>query len=142
MILDKFFFSDKIPKVLSKGLDFQASRQLLVSSNISNMDTPGYKAADIDFSKQLREAMGEDNSAPMRTTNAKHIGPSDRTIAQMTPDVIEEPDAARSNGNNVVVDKEMAKLSETQIMYNTIAQMMSKKISMMRSAITESAQSV
>jgi len=51
-----------------------------------------------------------------------------------------EPDAAKSNGNNVNIDKEMMKLAENQIDYNATIQMMSKRHSTLMVAITENAQ--
>ncbi|MBI5426918.1 MAG: flagellar basal body rod protein FlgB [Nitrospinae bacterium] len=140
MLIDKLLFSDRVPGVLKKSLDFQASRHLLISGNIGNADTPGYKASDIDFAGQLREALGSDNQVNMKTTDSKHIGPSDAAINDLQPEVIEEPDAARSNGNNVNMDKEMGKLAENQIMYNAVAQIMTKRGSTLRAAITEFAQ--
>ena len=80
--------------------------------------------------------MGGGNSLNMQTTNQKHIGPAN---ANTEPEIIEESDASRSNGNNVNMDKEMAKMAENQIMYDAIAQLMTKRNSMVRSAITESA---
>ena len=42
MLIDRLLFSDNAPKILVKALDFQSQRHLLISSNISNLDTPGY----------------------------------------------------------------------------------------------------
>ncbi len=137
MFIDKVLFSDKTPATLKKGLDFHSDRQMLVSTNISNVDTPGYKAVDIDFAKQLRETAGSRDGLNLAVTDKNHIGPSDNAVKQMTPEVFEEPDAAKSNGNNVNIDKEMTKLAENQIMYNAIAQLMTKRGSTLRSAVTE-----
>jgi len=49
MLIDKLLFSDKIPLVLKKGLDFHSARNLMLSTNISNMETPDFKAHDINF---------------------------------------------------------------------------------------------
>jgi acetyl-CoA C-acetyltransferase len=35
--------------ILSRSLDLTSVRQGLVSQNVANIDTPGYKAKDIDF---------------------------------------------------------------------------------------------
>ncbi len=140
MLIDKLLFSDRAPGILKKSLDFQASRHLLISGNVSNADTPGYKASDIDFAGQLREVLGSDNQVNMKATDSRHIGPSNAAIKELQPEVFEEPDAARSNGNNVNMDKEMAKLAENQIMYNAVAQIMAKRGSTVRAAITEFAQ--
>ena len=47
MLIDKLLFSDQTPLVLKKGLDFQSARNLMISTNVSNMETPYFKAHDI-----------------------------------------------------------------------------------------------
>ena len=140
MLIDRLLFADKTPLVLEKALDAQSERHLLISSNISNIDTPGYKATDIDFKGALRNALGAGDSLAMRTTHSGHIGPNKVDIKGLQADIFTESDVAKSNGNNVNIDKEMMKLSENQISYNATIQMMAKRVSTIRAAITENAQ--
>jgi flagellar basal-body rod protein FlgB len=42
-----------------RALDLRAYRQQLLSSNIANADTPGYKARDVDFASTLKTALGQ-----------------------------------------------------------------------------------
>lgn len=42
----------------SQALQMRSKRQSVISSNISNSETPGYKAVDVDFSRALSEATG------------------------------------------------------------------------------------
>ena len=139
MLLDKILFGDRTPLVLKKNLDFQSQRSLLISSNITNMSTPGYKAQDLDFKTQLKDAIDLGNQLSVKITDKKHIGPSMDSLKSLEPNVFEEKDAARSDGNNVNIDKEMMKLSENQIMYNATVQIMKKRSSTLRSAVTETA---
>ncbi|MFQ5450667.1 MAG: flagellar basal body rod protein FlgB [Nitrospinaceae bacterium] len=136
-LIDKLLFSDQVPKMMKKSLDFQAARHLLISSNIGNLDTPGYISHDINFQDQLREVMGGGGTLKLRTTNEKHFGPSAQSIKNLSPQPFEEVSASKSNGNNVNIDKEMAKLAENQIRYNAVTQMMMKRGSTIRSAVTE-----
>jgi flagellar basal-body rod protein FlgB len=140
MLIDRLLFADKTPQVLEKALDFQSERQLLISSNISNIDTPGYQAKDIDFKGALKAALGTGDDLALRSTHKGHIGPNRGAVKGLQADPFIEPDAAKSNGNNVNVDKEMMKLSENQISYNATVQMMAKRFSTIRAAITENAQ--
>lgn len=136
MFLDKLVFGDPTSILLKKGLNVSADRQLLISANIGNLDTPGFKASDINFAKEMEKALGVGDTLQMNVTNGKHIGPNGTNGES---EVFEEPDAAKSNGNNVNPDKEMAKLAENQIMYNAIAQIYSKRGTTVRAAVTESA---
>ena len=141
MLIDRFLFADKAHIVLTKALDSQSERHLLISSNISNIDTPGYKAKDIDFKGALRAALGTGDGLAMRTTHKGHIGPNNSDIKGLQAETFVESDAAKSNGNNVNIDKEMMKLAENQISYNASIQLLSKRVSTIRAAITENAQS-
>lgn len=136
-LIDKILFSDKVPKMMVKSLNMMSTRQNLISSNISNVDTPGFKASDIDFQAQLRDAMGSKGALNMKATNEKHYGPSNHNMMKMEPEPFEEDTVAKSNGNNVDVDKEMAKMAENQIYYNATIQLMMKRGSTIRSAVTE-----
>ena len=44
--------------VLQKAADASALRNEVLSNNIANIDTPGYKRQDVDFETQLRRALG------------------------------------------------------------------------------------
>ncbi|WP_063923566.1 flagellar basal body rod protein FlgB, partial [Burkholderia pseudomallei] len=46
-----------------QALDVRAYRQELLSSNIANADTPGYRARDVDFSSTLARALKQDGAA-------------------------------------------------------------------------------
>jgi flagellar basal-body rod protein FlgB len=39
-------------------LDLRSQRESLIAANIANADTPGYKAVDVDFSRDLQAALG------------------------------------------------------------------------------------
>jgi flagellar basal-body rod protein FlgB len=140
MLIDHLLFANKTPLVLKKALDFQSERHLLISSNISNIDTPGYQAKDIDFKGALKAALGTGDSLAMRTTHRGHIGPNKDDIRGLKAEPFIEPDASKSNGNNVNIDKEMMKLAENQISYNASIQMRSMLDSTLRAAITENTQ--
>ena len=140
MLIDRLLFADKTPLVLKKALDFQSERHLLISSNISNIDTPGYQAKDIDFKGALKAALGSGDDLVLRSTHRNHFGPNKDVLKGLRAEPFVEADAAKSNGNNVNIDKEMMKLAENQISYNATVQMMAKRFSTVRAAITENAQ--
>ena len=136
-LIDRILFSDKAPSMMKKSLNFMSTRQTMISSNISNVDTPGFKASDIDFQAQLRSSMGSKASLNLRSTNEKHFGPSNFDIMDLEAEPFEEDAAAKSNGNNVDIDNEMAKMAENQILYNATIQLMMKRGATVRSAVTE-----
>ncbi len=47
--------------MLSKELDIKTLRNELISSNIANIDTPGFKGKDLDFKSVLTESINDIN---------------------------------------------------------------------------------
>ncbi len=137
MFIDRILFSDPLPLLMKKSLDFNSARHLLISSNISNMDTPGYRAHDLDFKEQLRQAVGQNGSLNLKSTHATHFGPSALSLENLAPVPFETNGEEKSNGNNVNIDEEMARLAENQIRYSAVMQMMTKRNSILGSAVSE-----
>jgi flagellar basal-body rod protein FlgB len=137
MLIDKLLFSDPVPTMMRRSLVFNSTRHLLISNNIAQMDTPGYKANDVDFKSQLREVVGSGSQLNLKTTHKNHYGPGMKAIENISPVPQEENLQAKSNGNNVNIDYEMAKLAENQIDFNAVTQMMMKRGSTVKAAVTE-----
>ena len=62
---------DQHVQLLHKTLDFRAKRNALLSGNIANMETPGYKAKDLVFEKALGEAMKAHLPGPLTVTDRR-----------------------------------------------------------------------
>lgn len=71
-------FSDTIHN-LEQGLNYSSTKNKVIAQNLSNVDTPNYKAKDVSFKKQLEHAQ---NSFQAKRTNENHIpfGHSDQVI--------------------------------------------------------------
>ena len=95
MLIDKLLFANAVPKAMKKSLDLLSARQNLISSNIGNLDTPGFKASDLDFQGQLRNALGTKDQLTIKATNDKHFGPKTSNISSLKPEPFEEEDAAK-----------------------------------------------
>ncbi|MDD4761143.1 MAG: flagellar basal body protein, partial [Bacteroidaceae bacterium] len=55
--------------VLSKAADASWVRDEVISNNIANVSTPGYKRKDVQFESYLRSALLGDNSLEKRVSN-------------------------------------------------------------------------
>ncbi len=110
---------------IERSLDITNKRHGLITSNIANLDTPGYKAKDIDFKGALKDAL-EGTSVDLSRTNPGHFG---------SKVFYTEPS---SNGTGSVdIDKEMSKLAENNLRYRASVEVLLKKLSMLKFAITE-----
>lgn len=103
---------------LGKYLDLAAFRQRLVTSNVANIDTPGYKAVDIDFASEMRRAL-ENDSSPSPMSHDVYTG-------------MERPD-----GNNVNLDRESLLLAENQLRFRTGVQLLRSELQKISLAIRE-----
>ncbi|MDI1470933.1 MAG: flagellar basal body rod protein FlgB [Thermodesulfovibrio sp.] len=106
---------DNSIKILQKIMDLCAYRQKILASNIANVDTPNYKAKDIDFQEELKKALEIENNSYR---------------------IIEAPTTMPNrDGNTVNIEVEMAKLTETLLMYNSATQLLSTRLRMLKDAI-------
>ncbi|HME33130.1 MAG TPA: flagellar basal body rod protein FlgB [Terriglobales bacterium] len=103
---------------LSRALDLTSQRQSLVSQNVANIDTPGYKARDIDFRQELQRALGEDE------------GPQAATLVREVPGLIERPD-----GNNVSLDRESLLMAQNQLAFQVDVQLLRAEFNRLQLAI-------
>ena len=123
--------------MLEKLLDFHSDRHKLLAANVANIDTPGYKGHDISFPDELKRAAGTGKTLALAKTNEGHL-PAGIHLKDMRYSVFESNGTAhRLDGNTVDLDKEMSKLAENNLYYNTAAQLISKKLQGLKTAISE-----
>jgi flagellar basal-body rod protein FlgB len=89
---------------LERYLDLAAGEAKLTARNMANIDTPGYRAAGMDFEAEMRKAVSD--TAAGRAPQPLHVGLEDGLVA-------------RPDGNNVSMDRESLNLSEAQLRYKT-----------------------
>lgn len=114
-----------------KSLDYLWEKQRIISENIANNDTPGYKAKIISFedelSSQLDKFKNQEN--PNKNQIRKAILDSKIKI-----DVSEE-ESNRLDGNNVNLDVEQIELGRAQLQYQYQVFQINDQFSRIRSAI-------
>jgi flagellar basal-body rod protein FlgB len=125
--------------LLERSLDFRARRNGVLAGNVANIETPGYKAKDLVFEKALGEALKSHEPSPLNVTNPRHLdGRTATPLSRVQPRLIQSANAVGSvDGNSVDLEREMAKLAENQIAYQSLAQMISHKFLQMRIVIRE-----
>lgn len=63
---------DRALGIHDDALRFRSQRSAVLASNLANMDTPNYKARDLDFKTALAQASAPSASLQMATTNTAH----------------------------------------------------------------------
>lgn len=107
-----------------QALTVRAQRQQVLSTNLANADTPGFKARDIDFKAELSAVLESrtTNSIPNRvkTTDIRHIGaaPSnDGPHSLLTTLKYRQNEQASLDNNTVNLDRERANFAENSLRY-------------------------
>lgn len=116
------------------ALMIQARRMSVLATNISNSDTPGYKARDIDFEEALKQAKAGKHEGMLKTTQKGHIQPEGanlpggelqyRTPLQQSPD-----------GNTVDLQKEKASYAENAVRYQATLRFLTGRFKSMIGAL-------
>lgn len=128
--------SDKTLKALTTALNFREMRQELISTNVANANTPGFKAKKLDFEEALARALDVDGNMQMGVTDERHHNVGNGGFNNLEPEIYDNPNGVVSeNGNTVDVEAEMAKMAENKLMYDALVQLINKKMGIMKYAI-------
>ncbi len=111
-------FTTPLIGLLSQALGLTSQRQTLISQNIANVDTPGYRTRDLDFGRELQRAL---------TVNDE---PSAAPIVREVPGLIDRPD-----GNNVNIDRESLLMAQNQLQFQTEVALLRSEFSRLQMAI-------
>jgi flagellar basal-body rod protein FlgB len=103
---------DSTFKMLENMMDVASFRQKILTSNIANADTPGYKAKDVSFQTELNKALSGSKGS--------------YDVYETVPTMVSR------DGNTVSVDMEMTKAAENQLLFNSAAQILTMKFRMMK----------
>ena len=133
---------DDIPlfSALKGRLGYLSERQRVISQNVANSDTPGYRPHDLKpFT--IKASSGPQAGAPMalaQTSAGRMIGGMGAGQGQAggayTPQVAPDSET-RLDGNQVVLEEEMMKLTDARMNYDTAIGFYEKSLSMIQLAI-------
>jgi len=128
--------NDKTLKALTTALNFREMRQELISSNVANANTPGFKAKKLDFEAALARALDVDNQMQMNTADERHHNVGNGGFNNLEPEIYDDPNGVVSeSGNTVDVEAEMARMAENKLMYDALVQLINKKTGLMKYAL-------
>jgi flagellar basal-body rod protein FlgB len=127
---------DPTIQALSQNLNLRSQSQNVISANIANADTPGYKSKAVSFEHAMQEALDTQDGIKLETSDGEHFGSAGPGDVQA--DVYDDPNGVESlDGNTVDRAAEMAKMKENQILYSASIESLRKKLGMLEYGITE-----
>lgn len=108
-------------KVMQKSMDMLWLKQRVISNNVANIETPGYKAKAVSFQNVLSTEYYKENP---------------EGLASLKPVVtVDNTSSIRIDGNNVDLDKESLELWRTYAQYTYLRESMSAQFKNMRYVI-------
>lgn len=121
--------------LLRARLDQLSERQRLISENIANASTPGYRPRDVDtagFERMLASHASGGGGLTMSRTNAGHMAPgggSGRTSV-----ITRDDSETTMDGNSVVLEEQMSRAAQTRMEFETGIALYQKGLELVRLA--------
>ena len=115
--------------LLQKSLDAVWYRQQVISNNIANAETPGYKSKKVEFENLLYSAIDSAGRSEGEILNL---------ITNLEPQLVESNlTSTKEDGNNVDADSENIELARAQLQYEYLTNALSSQISRLKYVINE-----
>lgn len=117
--------------LLERGLDAASTRSQAISSNISNINTAGYKRKYVTFEENLKNSV---DNLELKTDDTKHmkLGNDYGAITTNT----DSSTSMRSDGNNVDIEVETVNQAANELMYNALITLENNRLSMQKAVIS------
>lgn len=131
--------TDRIFGIHGLALAYQSERMGVLSSNIANADTPGYKARDLSFHDALRAAAGSEagggGALALQRTDSRQLS-SGGDAANGAQTLYRIPDQPALDGNTVDMERERVRFTENAVAYQTTLSFLNSRIKSINSALT------
>jgi flagellar basal-body rod protein FlgB len=123
--------------MLKQRMNWHEARQGVLAQNVANADTPNYRSRDLKepvFSQMVKGAgAGAIGGVQMAATNPRHIGANGAAGS--------EPERAKPyeitpQGNAVVLEEEVMRVSQNVSDYQMVSQLYSRGLGMLKTAIS------
>lgn len=123
-------------------MDALSVQHQVIANNMANIDTPHFKRSVVSFQDKLRAALNINEPSPLWRTHPKHMPLFQRiSLDDFRPDVRTVTETiGRNDGNNVDLEMESGTLAQTNLLYNSLADVTSRYMANLRHSISEGRQ--
>jgi len=125
---------DRSIYLLEQSLNLRMARQNVIAANLANVETPGYRALDVNFEEVLRDIASRLDAEGSPTEAGTSLQP---VHLELRP---ADASSLGNDNNTVDLERELGKLSENALMFKAQALFLGKKLAMLREAIGSSQQ--
>jgi flagellar basal-body rod protein FlgB len=113
-------------RLLEQVLLYQDERQRVITSNLANYNTPGYRA----FELELADSLARQETLAVRATHAQHLA-EDARLAALGARLVRSEVPPRLDGNNVSLEEEFVKLTDNRMRYQALFELMDRWTALM-----------
>ena len=127
--------------LLHRALDVQSLRYQVSANNIANCEVPNFKRQSVNFESELTRAFKSRDSQHeafrMSTNDSRHVQSEiPRDWRDVEPRrVTDYTTTAKANGNNVDAEQEAMNITQIQMQYMLLTQLMSFEFSQVNTAM-------
>ncbi|MDD2221745.1 MAG: flagellar basal body rod protein FlgB [Clostridia bacterium] len=112
--------------ITQKSLDVLWMKQKVISNNIANADTPGFKSSNVVFEDILKNTLSSSGSSEELQ----------QKLLSLEPQILKDNSIqVREDGNNVDLDEQNIELTRVRLQYETMARVISEEFSRMQYVI-------
>lgn len=124
---------------MSRGMQAAHIRHEVISNNLANINTPGFKRSEVEFENLLaKEIYGEDpgNKLQMVRTHDKHLPMKPLKFIASPQVELDASTTMRVDKNNVDIDIEMATMAKNHLYYTALARQLGGHVTKLKTTIT------
>ena len=121
--------------LLKSAADASWTREEVLTNNIANVDTPGYKRQDMKFESLLQNEIARQG----KTSSTLDQKVANVDYKRLQPYVYTDNAelSTRLDGNNVDIDTEEAELASNQLMYDGIIEGLNSEFERMKAVLAK-----
>ena len=128
-----------VTDLLYQQLSFRSDRQRVISGNIANINTPGYKTKDVVFEDELQKVRSAKDDLKLKLTNPNHITFDTQSSKVEGNKIVEVPNLEEHNdGNNVNLDQQMSEMAKNDVAFSSIQAAIKKDSAWLKEIIASS----
>jgi len=125
--------------MLKGRMGYLSERQKVIAQNVANADTARYVAEDLkpfSFDAKVQMQQVQAGGSAMASTQAGHMAPkNERRGLGAQYKTLKSPDSETTlNGNSVVLEDEMIRMSEARMSYDAAISFYQKSMNLLRMA--------
>lgn len=123
------YISSNSMRLMERSMNYLWTKQTAISDNITNAETPNYKAKVVTFEENLREKLEQAMRSGTPRTNMRNVIENSRISVTTTQD------STRLDGNGVNVTEQMVELVRNAYQLQYVMNAISTDLNTLRTAI-------